>query len=301
MATSAYQRPSELQSGNFGYRAVINPPARQVERANLSAGIKELILADLTKDPSGRALYQCIERRQRQLAPPRRRAKTGFDSLGRKLGPCIMISFRQVERRIHTAIAMGLYKLIIPAGTWVPGKMGKLEFRRTPTYALCLEELPPPAESEEEYVAARTRKRAQRESHPRRMHHNGHAAPSEIPSAASSPESPTPAQPAASLQPPPAAPVRVESPTLVGMLLDGSRKAERLRKLRIEFRTRIAALVAGHERYLSSEGLIELAPNHPDYRLPLPRDQAIEQAISEIGLTGDEARDLREFVREESP
>lgn len=162
--------------------------------------------------------------------------------------------------------------------------------RRPTTYRLCV----PRFGKRQTYTEAKAKIGAQRETHPYRAHRtNGHTEPSEIPSGASSPESPNPAPgAAASPQPPPAVPVREKLPTLVDLVLDGSRKAERLRKLRVEFRTLVEKLVKGHERYLSSEGLIELQPNHPDFRLPLPRDQAIRKACVEMGLTKEHGQEL---------
>ncbi len=165
--------------------------------------------------------------------------------------------------------------------------------RRPTTYRLCI----PRFGKRQTYTEAKAAKiQPQRESHSRHPHHsNGHAKPSEIPSGASSPESPTAPGAAAERQPPPTAPVR-EQPKLVDLILDGSRKAVRLRQLRIDFRTRVEALIKGHERYRSNEGEIEMAPNHPDYRLPMPRDQAIEKARIELGMSKDEAQ---EFAKED--
>lgn len=137
---------------------------------------------------------------------------------------------------------------------------------------------------------------AVREIAPPRHRKGPQGVPKTSPSSAP-PEASPPVQPAARPQPSPAAPAREN--TLVDLVLDGSRKAERVRKLRADFGIRVAELIAGRQRYTGREGLVELQPNHPEYRLPMARDEAIRQACDEFGIDEAQGRQLRQVKNSE--
>lgn len=305
---AGYQSRRRPQRENFGSRAGVNPDVGFIAAAwnsTRSLSERKLLVGMLSKDHSGRQLWTCTARLQVIVGPVRPRRQMGVDSRGRKLGPCEWACRLTVQRLIDNLERDGVLKKIIPENSWV-GQPGNLEFRHSATYEFHTEKLRR-GKTEAEWVEERreARFRAQRASRAAYASHRPAAAEASSPeSSPIPPDAPTassrPAQPAAARsQPPPAAAVREQNPTLVDLVLDGSRRAERMRKLRVQFASRVAELIAGCERYLGREGWVELQPNHPDFQLPLPRDQAFQQARKDMGLTEAEAAELREFVKEQ--
>ncbi len=239
----------------------------------------------LSKNRLGLELWSSTERLQKIIGGWVVRHKSGYDSRGRKLGPCEMVSRLTVQRWIDELERAGILVKIIPENTWV-GQPGNRKFRHTPTYKFCRENVHR-AQTEAEWVEKKreAKFRAQRASTAYGTHRNGHAKPSEIPSGASSPESPNPAQPAVSQQPPPAAAREIEDL--------GSRKQERVRNLRIRLGAKIAEFMEGVNHVQTLEGFFKkIEPGHVKYLAPLPRDVAILKACEALGITEAEGREL---------
>jgi hypothetical protein len=182
-------------------------------------------------------------------------------------------SRRSVQYNLRELQKFGIIELVHGANT----------IRRPATYRLRTDRLG----KRQTYTDAKAQRRAPHHSN---GHSNGHAAASDLP-----PQSPTPAQP----EPPTPAAVRAFEHSSFRKF--GSRAAREALKLRAQLAARIAELMKGCDGYVTGPDKcwIPLKPDDPNYRLPLPRDQAIEQARIELQLTRLEASELLKFWTEE--
>lgn len=134
---------------------------------------------------------------------------------------------------------------------------------------------------------------------PRPSEHSDRIGPQRVASSPrSSPPEASPTVPAAApTQPAPPAAAPERENTLIDLVLDGSRKAERVRKLRADLGIRVAKLIEGCRGQMrTSSGYVWVDETHRDYRLPMPRDQAIREAAVEFSLSEAEARKVLSFM-----
>lgn len=278
MATStaqAYRNPDGSQSAKNAHGSPFNRVA-QVRGSTLAERHKTLIVHMLSKNRFGDELWLSTESLQVMIGRLCYRRKSGFDTRGRRLGPCDQAARRTVQRWIDDAVSSGVIAEVFPANVWV-GQGKARRFRRSATYELNPAKLAPAKTYDDWHAEKLAAKPVPRRIGPQR-------APD---------RNPPPAQEAAASPATPitAAPVHVASPQRDAHR-DTRRPPRRLTPREgPQLVAKMIELMQGYTAHVEAVGGYgyDLQPDDPRYRAPMSQEHALTAACMTLGIPHDAA------------